>query len=83
MQQGNSGEYVFASGETFSVETLARRICNFWNVDFDEAIEIDQKEIRPLDVEYLCGCPTKAENVLGWDRKYSFNALIEDVCHGA
>ena len=37
---------------------------------------IDPDFYRPSEVDYLCGKPTKAEDVLGWKRKVSFEDLV-------
>lgn len=40
-------------------------------------IKINPKFFRPAEVEVLLGDPQKAEKVLGWSRKISFNAMVE------
>ena len=40
-------------------------------------VEVNPKFFRPAEVELLLGDPTKAEKVLGWERKVSFNKLVQ------
>jgi len=41
-------------------------------------IEVDTKYFRPSEVEQLCGDPTKAKNILGWNpAKTSFAELVK------
>ncbi|GAB1414946.1 GDP-mannose 4,6-dehydratase [Paludibacter sp.] len=41
-------------------------------------VEVDSKYFRPAEVEQLCGDPTKAKTLLGWNpRKTSFEELIK------
>ncbi len=41
-------------------------------------IEVDPKFFRPTEVEQLCGDPTKAKTLLGWNpRKTSFEQLVK------
>ena len=41
-------------------------------------VEVDPKFFRPTEVEQLCGDPTKAKNMLGWNpRKTSFEQLVK------
>jgi len=41
-------------------------------------IEVDPKYFRPAEVEQLCGDPSKARNLLGWNhRKTSFEQLVK------
>jgi GDPmannose 4,6-dehydratase len=42
-------------------------------------IFIDEKYYRPTEVEVLLGDSTKARNILGWEPKTSFKALIETM----
>ena len=37
---------------------------------------IDPQFYRPAEVEFLKGEPTKAETILGWERKVSFEQLV-------
>jgi GDPmannose 4,6-dehydratase len=39
-------------------------------------IEVDPRYFRPTEVELLLGDPSKAERVLGWKRKVSFEELV-------
>jgi GDPmannose 4,6-dehydratase len=39
-------------------------------------IEVDPRYFRPTEVELLLGNPAKAERVLGWQRKVSFDDLV-------
>ena len=41
-------------------------------------VEVDPKFFRPAEVEQLCGDPTKAKKLLGWNpRKTSFEQLVK------
>jgi GDPmannose 4,6-dehydratase len=42
----------------------------------DALIEIDPRYFRPTEVELLLGDPSKAERVLGWRRKVTFDELV-------
>jgi GDPmannose 4,6-dehydratase len=44
---------------------------------------IDDKYFRPCEVDLLLGDPTKAEQKLGWTRKYDLDALIDDMIHNS
>lgn len=40
-------------------------------------VEVDSRYFRPTEVEQLCGDPSKAKTLLGWDpRKTSFHKLV-------
>lgn len=40
-------------------------------------VEVDPRYFRPTEVDLLLGDPAKAERVLGWKRRVSFDSLIE------
>jgi GDPmannose 4,6-dehydratase len=42
-------------------------------------IKIDERYFRPTEVEFLLGDPSKAEKVLGWKRKVSFQELVQKM----
>ncbi len=39
-------------------------------------VDVNPKFFRPAEVEFLFGNPAKAEKILGWKRKVSFNELV-------
>lgn len=45
----------------------------------DTVIEIDPRYFRPTEVDLLIGDATKAHEKLGWQPKYTFDALIQEM----
>jgi len=43
-------------------------------------VQVNPYFYRPAEVEILQGDPSHAEKELGWQREYSFEALVEDMC---
>lgn len=82
MQHNVPDSYVFASGKARSVKEFALEACKVFGVEYEDAIYSDPSifEVRPWDVDYLCGNPLKAQSILGWDRKWSFEEMVGDVC---
>lgn len=51
-----------------------------YNADTNEVlVEVDEKYFRPTEVELLLGDPTKAKTELGWENKYTFDALVKEM----
>lgn len=73
-------DYIFASGKSHSVLEFAKEACKQLDLDPTEAIVKTPYFIREWDVEYLCGDPSNAEELLGWERMYSFEEIVEDCC---
>ena len=40
-------------------------------------VDVNPKFFRPAEVDLLLGNPAKAEKILGWQRKVSFENLVE------
>ncbi|WP_372639243.1 GDP-mannose 4,6-dehydratase, partial [Fodinibius sp.] len=45
----------------------------------DTIIEIDPRYFRPTEVDLLIGDATRAREDLGWEPKFTFDELIEDM----
>ncbi|MDA0195535.1 MAG: GDP-mannose 4,6-dehydratase [Bacteroidetes bacterium] len=43
------------------------------------AVKVDPMYYRPTEVDLLIGDPTKAKTKLGWNPKYDFDSLIEEM----
>lgn len=80
LQMDKPDEYVFASGATHSVGGLAKEVCTYFKVEYEDAILQVDTERRPWDVTYLCGDSIKAEQALNWSLSVSWHGLIEDIC---
>lgn len=42
-------------------------------------VRVNPKYFRPAEVETLLGDPTKAKTVLGWEPKFTFDGLVEEM----
>lgn len=79
LQQETPDDYVIASGETHSVKEFLVKTFNLAGLDHHKHVEFDQRLLRPQEVPYLLGNPTKAREKLGWKPKYSFDNLVRDM----
>ena len=77
LQHPTPGEYVIATGKTHTVKDFLEVVFELAGLDIDKHVEIDQRYIRPRDVPYLCGDPSKAIEVLGWKPKTSMRELAK------
>jgi GDPmannose 4,6-dehydratase len=76
LQQDNPGDYVIATGHTYSVEEFLHEAFSYAGLDPDKYVEIDSKYFRPTEVDVLIGDAGRAKEVLGWEPKVSFNELV-------
>jgi len=77
LQQDSPDDYVIATGETHSVRELVEIAFSAAGLDWTQYVVVDQKLLRPAEVELLQGDYTKAMMHLGWKPKVSFRELIE------
>ncbi len=76
LQQSEPDDYVIASGETHTVREMIEIAFSHVGLDWQKYVKIDQKFMRPAEVDLLLGDPSKAKNVLSWVPKVSFKELI-------
>jgi len=77
LQQENPDDYVVATGECHSVKEfaeLAFEIAGLGN--YEKYVETDPKYYRPHEVPHLKGDASKANKILGWKPKHSFEDLV-------
>ena len=76
LQQDKPGDYVIATGHTYSVEEFLMEAFSYAGLDPDKHVVIDPKYFRPTEVDVLSGDATQAREVLGWEPKVSFSELV-------
>jgi GDPmannose 4,6-dehydratase len=77
LQEESPDDYVIATGETHSVRELVEIAFARVDLDWKKYVEIDQKFIRPAEVDLLTGSYDKAKRKLGWEPTVSFKQLVE------
>ncbi len=77
LQQDEPGDYVVASGETHTVGEFAEIAFSRVGLDWSEYVVIDERFMRPAEVELLLGDASKAKTVLGWTPRVAFRELVE------
>jgi len=76
LQQDTPGDYVVATGETHSVREFCRLAFAAAGLDWEQHIVVDERFLRPAEVDLLVGDATKAHEVLGWEREVDFPELV-------
>ncbi|HKW55301.1 MAG TPA: GDP-mannose 4,6-dehydratase [Stellaceae bacterium] len=76
LQQPKADDYVVATGETHSVRELVERAFNEVGLDWQRHVEIDNRYLRPTEVDVLQGDATKARQTLGWQPRIAFADLV-------
>jgi GDPmannose 4,6-dehydratase len=76
LQQDTPDDYVVATGETHSVRELCELAFSAAGLDWEEHVIVDERFLRPAEVDLLVGDPAKAEQELGWHRDVDFPGLV-------
>jgi GDPmannose 4,6-dehydratase len=76
LQQDEPGDYVVATGVSHSVRDFCEAAFSLLGLDYREHIQTDRQLYRPAEVDQLVGNPAKAEKVLGWRSRTSFEELV-------
>jgi GDPmannose 4,6-dehydratase len=77
LQQDAPDDYVVATGETHSVRELVELAFSAAGLDWERYVTVDERFLRPAEVDLLVGEPAKAEKVLGWKREVDFPTLVQ------
>ena len=77
LQADTPDDYVIATGETHSVRELCEVAFGAVGLNMEDHVVLDERFLRPAEVDLLVGDATKAETVLGWERKVGFRELVE------
>ena len=77
LQQPEPDDYIVASGTTHSVKEFVEMAFSYVGLDWRKYVVVDQKLIRPAEVDLLQGDATKARQRLGWEPLVSFEELVK------
>lgn len=76
LQQSEPDDYVVATGSSYSVREFLERAFKYAELDWRDFVEFDERYLRPSEVDYLEGDPTKAKESLEWEPKVQFEELV-------
>jgi len=79
LQQEQPDDYVLSTGVTHTVKQWLEQACQAGGVDFFEVFTQSPTMERQSEVDYLKGDSSKAEKVLGWKPKVTFEQLIDEM----
>jgi GDPmannose 4,6-dehydratase len=77
LQQDKPSDYVVATGVGATVKEFAEASFASVGLNWQDHIEVDQKYIRPTEVDALIGDPSKATKELKWIAKTHWKELAE------
>ena len=79
LQDDTPDDYVCATGISHSVRELCDYTFSKLGLDYRKYVKQDQKHFRPEELSDLKGDSSKLRNKLGWDPKYTFEVMIDEM----
>ena len=77
LQQNEPDDFVIATGERRSVRHFAEAVFGLLDLDWQDYVAIDERYLRPAEVDSLQGDASRAHKILGWRPDVSFDQLVE------
>ena len=80
MQHDKPGDWVVATGKTHSIREMCELVFDYLDLDYKNYVTQNPKYLRPEELPYLKGDPTKIKKELGWEPTYTFEMLMHEMC---
>src|SRR5690606_17727647 len=76
LQQDSPEDFVIATGRTHTVQRLCEIAFEAAGLNWQDHVVIDERFLRPAEVDLLVGDSEKARSMLGWSPEVSFEDMI-------
>ena len=80
LQQETPSDYVLATGTAHKLSEFLETTFQYFDLDYQKHVRVNQKFIRPNEPQKLCGDSSKARNILKWKPTLNFSELIHAMC---
>ncbi len=77
LQADKAEDFVIATGATHTVRELCEVAFGHVGLDWEAHIKVDQRFMRPAEVDLLLGDSSKARRELGWQPEVDFKGLVK------
>ena len=77
LQRDTPDDYVVGTGQTWSVRQLCEIAFRAVGLDYRDHVVLDERFLRPAEVDLLVSDPSRARAELGWEPKVTFQRLVE------
>jgi GDPmannose 4,6-dehydratase len=76
LQREEAEDFVVGTGQTHSVRELCQIAFDHVKLDWRDFVRTDPARFRPAEVDHLRADATRAREVLGWEPRVGFEALV-------
>jgi GDPmannose 4,6-dehydratase len=77
LQQDQPNDFVVASGRTHTVQRLCELAFEAAGLNWKDHVTLDERFLRPAEVDLLVGDASTARSQLGWEPSVSFEQMVE------
>ena len=81
LQQPEPEDYVVATGASHTVREFCERAFAEVDLEYQDYVKVDERLIRPAEVDLLVGDAAKARRVLGWEPAHTFEQMIKEMVY--
>lgn len=79
LQNDEPDDFVIATGKMYSVRDFLSVAFGYVGLDYSDYVKIDNSMFRPAEVDILLGDPSKANAILGWKNRTTFEDLVIEM----
>lgn len=79
LQQDEPDDYVVATGRTTSIREFCQMAFGHAGLRMENHVVVDERFLRPAEVDVLQGNPAKAKEKLGWAAETDLEALVAEM----
>ena len=77
LQQNEPEDYVIGTGESHSIEEFVSEAFSYVGLNWKKYVELDERYLRPTEVDSLRASPQKAAKNLGWKPRIKFDEIVK------
>lgn len=79
LQHYEPDDFVCATGQSRSVRDLCSHVFSFLGLDYLDYVVLDEKYLRPEELNDLKGDSTKIKTLIGWKPLYTFKSMMKQM----
>jgi GDPmannose 4,6-dehydratase len=79
LQQDTSDDYVCSTGISNSVQDLCEYTFSKFGLNFRDYVIVDEKFLRPEELNNLKGDSSKLKSITGWLPNYTFETMLDEM----
>jgi GDPmannose 4,6-dehydratase len=79
LQQDNPDDFVCSTGISHSVGDLCSYVFKKLELNWEDWVKLDEKYLRPEELNDLKGDSSKLRQLTGWEPEYSFENMLDEM----